>query len=379
MSYSIANTQHQHLSLIIPCRTPTAKAHACIWHLVCGRIPAECSSCLGLSLSFSQRCMALRMLQATNAQLTPEHRATIRETVVSQLAPLRSFPKAHTFPGVMVEPYSPASSQSDRRTTDFRRSADYMQSADFPPSARPPLPSSPSAARPSVPFGTTATWSPSAQVALAAPRGSTDTALAKFTREQQIANAASSSFSRLQWQDRRQNQLPATCRLCHQHHRCLRPQHYEQREIVPLSWPMLLLQHSLHQHSSNMCSHTSIMDRCQSQRQHLHIGLRHHCMANLPQPQLRPSPSSPEPPGAALSNPRPGQGAALSSSRPGQGAGLSSPRPGQGAVLSRPRPGQGAGLSRPTAGPETALSRVIQDVETASRWLTARREPVLRP
>ncbi|KAA6430088.1 MAG: hypothetical protein FRX49_00519 [Trebouxia sp. A1-2] len=132
--------------------------------------------------------------KATNAQLTPEHRATIRETVVSQLAPLRSFPKAHTFPGVMVEPYSPASSQPDRRSADFRRSADYRRSADFPPFARPPLPSSPSAVRPPVPFGSTTTWSPSAQIALAAPRASTDTALAKLTREQQIANAASSSF-----------------------------------------------------------------------------------------------------------------------------------------------------------------------------------------
>ncbi len=99
----------------------------------------------------------------------------------------------------MVEPYSPASSQPDRRSADFRRSADYRQSADFPPSARPPLPSSPLAVRPSVHFGSTnfgstTTWSPSAQVALAAPRGSTDTALARFTREQQIANAASSSF-----------------------------------------------------------------------------------------------------------------------------------------------------------------------------------------
>ncbi|DBB07175.1 TPA: hypothetical protein ACH3X1_011742 [Trebouxia sp. C0004] len=131
--------------------------------------------------------------KATNAQLTPEHRATIRETVVSQLAPLCSFPKAHTFPGVMAKPYTPASSQSDRHSADLKRSADYRQSADFPPSARPPLPSSPLAKRPSVPFGTTS-WSPSAQVALAAPRGSTDTALANFTREQQIANAASSSF-----------------------------------------------------------------------------------------------------------------------------------------------------------------------------------------
>ena len=175
------------------------KAHACIWLLSCGRIPAQCNRCLGLSLSSSQHCVSLRLLQATNAQLTPEHRATIRETVVSQLAPLRSFPKAHTFPGVVVEPYSPASSQPDRRSADLRRSADYRQSADFPPFARSPLPSSPLAVRPPVPFGSTnlgstTTWSPSAQVALAAPRGSTDMALAKFTREQQIANAASSSF-----------------------------------------------------------------------------------------------------------------------------------------------------------------------------------------
>ena len=184
------------------------KAHACIWHLIrdripaqcnrvpaqCSRVPAQCSRCLGLSLSSSQHYVALCVLQATNAQLTPEHRATIRNTVVSQLAPLRSFPKAHTFPGVVVEPYSPASSQPDRRSAGFRRSADHRQSADFPPFARPPLPSSPSAVRPPVSFGSTTTWSPSAQVALAAPRGSTDTALAKFTREQQIANAASSSF-----------------------------------------------------------------------------------------------------------------------------------------------------------------------------------------
>ena len=173
---------------------PHCKAHACVWHLICGRIPAQCNRCLGLSLSSSQHCVALRVMQATNAQLTPEHRAAIRKTVVSQLAPLRSFPKAHTFPGVMVKPYSPASSQPDRRSADFRRSADCRQRKDFPPFARPPLPSSPLAARPPVPFGSTTTWSPSAQIALAAPRASTDTALAKLTREQQLANAASSSF-----------------------------------------------------------------------------------------------------------------------------------------------------------------------------------------
>ncbi len=190
--------------------------------------------------------------------------------------------------------------------------------------------------------------------------------------------------SRLQCQDRRQNQLLPACQLGHQHHPCLRPQHHKQRETVLLSWPMLLRQRSLHQHSSGICTHSS-MDRRQSQRQHPHIGLHPLCTATSPQPQLRRSLSSLEPPGAASSSPRPGQGAASSSPRPGQGAALNSPRPGQEAVLSSPRPGQGAALSSLRLGPgavlsrPTVLSRVSQDVETASRRLTTWREPVLRP
>ncbi len=108
--------------------------------------------------------------------------------MVSQLAPLRSFPKAHTYPGIVTEPYSPASSHGDRRSADYRRSA------DFPPSAKPPLPSSPLATRPGVPFGANPAWSPATHTAPAAPRGSTDTPSTSFTREHQIANAAASSL-----------------------------------------------------------------------------------------------------------------------------------------------------------------------------------------
>lgn len=140
---------------------------------------------------FHHVLMRMCMPQATNAQLTAEHRATIRETVVSQMAPLLNFPKAHTFPGVVVEPYQPL---SGRHSADFRRSTDYRRSADFPPSARPPLPSSPRPARPAGNFGAKNVWSPSTQAAMALPRGSTGAGLGTISREQQLASAASSSF-----------------------------------------------------------------------------------------------------------------------------------------------------------------------------------------
>ena len=147
-----------------------------------------------LKIQFSNFNFFHCVTQATAAQLTSEHRATIRETVISQLAPLRNFPKAHTYPGMVVEPYSPASSHSDRHSTDFRRSIDHRRSADYPQS-RPPLSPLPQLApRAALPFASNSLWSPATQVALAAPRGSTDTANLVLSRQQQIDNAAGSSF-----------------------------------------------------------------------------------------------------------------------------------------------------------------------------------------
>ena len=134
--------------------------------------------------------------QAIAAQLTSEHRASIRETVISQLAPLQNFAKAHSHPGVVADPYSPVSSQSDRRSAEVGASVDYRRSADYYSQSRPPIsplpPSSHRGPPPFVPHNTT--WSPATQIALSAQRGSTDFAQSAQTREQQIAKAAASSF-----------------------------------------------------------------------------------------------------------------------------------------------------------------------------------------
>ena len=136
-------------------------------------------------------------LQATVGQLTSEHRATIRETVISQLAPLQNFPKAHSYPGIAPEPYSPASSHSDRRSAEIRHSVDSRRSIDsHSQSHRPPIsPVPPSSQRGPLPFVPhNSAWSPATQVALSSQRGSTDMAHSAHTREQQIAKAAGSSF-----------------------------------------------------------------------------------------------------------------------------------------------------------------------------------------
>ena len=75
---------------------------------------------------------------------------------------------------------------------ECRRSADHRRSIDCPP--RPPLPGSSTAARSAVHSGPRTAWSSATQIALAGPRGSTDTASPQFTLDQQRANAASSSF-----------------------------------------------------------------------------------------------------------------------------------------------------------------------------------------
>ena len=117
--------------------------------------------------------------------------------MITQLAPLRNFPKAHSYPGVVTEPYSPASSHSHRRSADLRRIVDYRCSADGYSQSRPPIsPLPPSSQRGPLPFVPHSTaWSPATQVALSAQRGSTDMAQQSAqTREQQIAKAAGSSF-----------------------------------------------------------------------------------------------------------------------------------------------------------------------------------------
>ena len=116
--------------------------------------------------------------------------------MITQLAPLQNFPKAHSYPGIVTEAYSPASSHSDRRSTEVRRSVDYRRSADGYCQSRPPIsplpPSSQRGALPFIPHSTA--WSPATQVALSAPRGSTDMGHSAQSREQQIAKAAGSSF-----------------------------------------------------------------------------------------------------------------------------------------------------------------------------------------
>ena len=152
------------------------------------------SSRIILALNLQQfDCQQLFPMQATNAQLTDEHRANIRETVIDQLAPLRNFPKAHTYPGQMaVEPYSPGSAQAGRHSHEIRRSIDHRRSADRCP--RYPLTAFSAPGTPMTPFGANSPWSPTTQIALAASKGSTDSDPARLSQEQLIANAASSAF-----------------------------------------------------------------------------------------------------------------------------------------------------------------------------------------
>ena len=116
--------------------------------------------------------------------------------MITQLAPLRNFPKAHSHPGVVTEACSPGSSHSDRRSTEVRRNVDYRCSADGYCQSRPPIsllpPSSQRGPLPFTPHNTA--WSPATQIALSAQRGSTDMGGSAQTREQQIAKAAGSSF-----------------------------------------------------------------------------------------------------------------------------------------------------------------------------------------
>ncbi|KAL3145639.1 hypothetical protein ABBQ32_003181 [Trebouxia sp. C0010 RCD-2024] len=140
--------------------------------------------------------------KATAAQLTIEHRATIRETVIRQLAPLQNFPKAHSYPSAVIEPFSPASSHLDRRSAEIRcgaldrLSVDNSCRPDSYPLTRPAIVGFPPASDRTVsPFApSTSAWPPATQVALAAQRGSTDIAHSAQIREQQIASAAASSF-----------------------------------------------------------------------------------------------------------------------------------------------------------------------------------------
>ena len=115
---------------------------------------------------------------------------------MTQLAPLRNFPKAHSYPGVVAESYSPAWSHTDRRSAEVRRSVDSRHSVDGHFQSRPPIsPLPPSSQRGPLPFVPHSTaWSPATQVALSAQRGSTDMGQSVQTREQQIAKAAGSSF-----------------------------------------------------------------------------------------------------------------------------------------------------------------------------------------
>lgn len=146
-----------------------------------------------MSKSTSPLCVT----QATAAQLTTEHRAAIRETVIKQLAPLQNFPKAHSYPSNVIEPYSPVSSHTDRHGVDDRRSVDNRRIPDcYNTQYRPPIPPLPLASDRAVPRlpPHNSAWAPATQVALAAQRGSTDIAHSAQIREQQIASAAGSSF-----------------------------------------------------------------------------------------------------------------------------------------------------------------------------------------
>ena len=126
-------------------RTSSVVSAALPLNMLCGSHSRICIALWSLFTSCTLELCLVHRLQATAAQLTAEHRATIRETVISQLAPLRNFTKAHSFPGIPLEPYSPASSQSDRRSLDFRRSVDYRRRAPHPRSSPPltPLPPNP--------------------------------------------------------------------------------------------------------------------------------------------------------------------------------------------------------------------------------------------